>query len=181
MLPPPADSLNVLARIRRWFGLRQDELAEYLGISPVLVHSVETGRRPLSQAVGEAMLPLARQLPEPIALLDAPLPTTLPPNAPAPDAGELSFRRRVCLQRAARLRAQAGKLAHRAHHAHRWQQALPALLPPPTAPAAEHAAWLTRWLHRRARPLSATDVTRWHRLLAQARACEAEAAALAGQ
>ncbi|RYU78119.1 helix-turn-helix domain-containing protein, partial [Hymenobacter persicinus] len=168
MLPPSADSLNVLARIRRWFGLRQDELAEYLGVSPVLVHSIETSRRGLSQAVGAAMIPLARQLPNPIALLDAPLPAGLPLDAPAPDAGELDFRRRVCLQRADRLRAQAGKLARQAHLAQRWQQALPALLPPPDAPDAEQAAWLTRWLHRRARPLSVEDVTRWHRLLAQA-------------
>jgi len=181
MLPPSADSLNVLARIRRWFGLRQDELADYLNTSSELVRSVETGRRGLSQAVGMAMLPLARALPEPIELLDAPPATPLPPDAPAPDAKELDFHRRECLARAARLRAQAGKLAQQAHYAHRWRQALPALLPPPDAPDAEQAGWLTRWLHRRAKLLSAQDVTRWHLLLARARAYETQAAALAGQ
>ncbi|WP_187632089.1 hypothetical protein [Hymenobacter lutimineralis] len=52
------------------------------------------------------------------------------------------------------------------------------MLPPPDAPDAERASWLTGWLHRRARPLSQDDVTRWHLLQAQARAYEAEAAAL---
>ncbi|TGE27452.1 helix-turn-helix transcriptional regulator [Hymenobacter metallicola] len=174
-----APSTSILARIRAWFGLQQQELALYLGISQQLVHSIESGRHHMSYLVADAMLPLARQLPEPITRLDEPLPAALPPSAPAPDAGELDFRRRVCLQRAAKLRAQAAKLASRAHYAHRWQQALPQLLPPPEAPDPEQAAWLTGWLQRRARPLTPEEVTRWHLLQAQAGALEAEAALLA--
>ncbi|MCC2544962.1 helix-turn-helix transcriptional regulator [Hymenobacter sp. BT175] len=177
---------NILARIRSWFGLRQEQLALYLDVSPALVRSIETRRRSLTLPVGEAMLPLARQLPEPITLLDEPLPTTLPPGCPAPDASALDFRRRVCLQRAARLRAQVAPLARRAHHARRWQQALPTLLAahaisPGTADPdeVERAAWLTGWLHRRARPLTGEEVTRWHLLEAQAQAYEFEAATLA--
>ncbi|MCB2376536.1 helix-turn-helix domain-containing protein [Hymenobacter sp. BT635] len=168
-----------MARIRAWFGLQQQELALYLGISQQLVHSIESGRQNMGYLVADAMLPLARQLPEPITQLDEPLPAALPPGSPAPDAGTLDFRRRVCLQRAAKLRAQAGQLARRAHVAQRWQLALPALLPPTDAPDPERAAWLTGWLHRRARPLTAEEVTRWRLLLAQAGALEAEAALLA--
>ncbi|MCC3156563.1 helix-turn-helix transcriptional regulator [Hymenobacter sp. 15J16-1T3B] len=72
-------SSNVLARLRAWFGLRQDELALYLAVGPELVRSIEAGRRSLSPGVAAAMLPLARQLPSPISLLDAPLPAALCP------------------------------------------------------------------------------------------------------
>jgi hypothetical protein len=172
-----AASTNVIARIRAWFGLRQDELALYLAISPELVRSVEAGRRRLTLPVTEALLPLLRELP-PSETAAPPL-TSLPPDTPVPDAGELDFRRRVCLQRAVKLRAQAEKLVQKAHYGQRWAQARPALLPPSDAPDAERASWLTGWLERRARPLSTEEVTRWHLLQAQALAYETEAAALA--
>lgn len=172
----PVSSYTLLGQIRAWFGLRREELALYLAVSPELVRSIEAGRRSLTPPVADAMLPLARLLPTDVALLDAPLPSTLPPGYAAPDADELDFRRRVCLHRAGRLRAAADKLLRRAHYAQRWATALPALLPPP---AHERAAWLTDWLHRRARPLSPADVTRWHLLQAQAQALETEAATLA--
>ncbi|WP_400193186.1 helix-turn-helix domain-containing protein [Hymenobacter sp. B81] len=174
-LPSP----HLLARIRTWFGLRQSDLALYLGITQQLAQGIEAGRRRLTTAVGEALLPLARQLPPSADLLEAPLPTTLPAGTPPPDAAELDFRRRVCQQRAGRLRAEADGLRRQAHYAHRWAQAQPALQPPPDAADPERAAWLTGWLERRARPLSVPDATRYHLLLAQARALEAEAAALA--
>jgi len=173
-----AASTNVIARIRAWFGLRQDELALYLATSSELVRSIEAGRRRLTLPVTEAMLPLLRHLPPPETA--APSLTSLPPDTPAPDAGALDFRRRVCLQRAARLRAQAEQLAQKAHYAQRWRQARPALLPPPDAPDADRASWLINWLERRARPLSTENVTRWHLLQAQALAYETEAAALTG-
>ena len=149
-----APSQHILARIRDWFGLRQDELALYLAVSPPLVNSIESGRRTLTSSVALAMLPLARHLPAaPTAVPD----TALPPGTPAPDAAELDYRRRVCLQRA--------------------PEPLPAALAPPPDP--ERTTWLTGWLHRRARPLPPEAVTRWHLLQAQAHAYETEAATLA--
>ncbi|MBT9392346.1 helix-turn-helix transcriptional regulator [Hymenobacter sp. NST-14] len=64
------------------------------------------------------------------------------------------------------------------------QQALAAALAQaadPTDPsrAADHARWLRGWLTFRAAPLPAADVTRLHRLRAQAAGLLAEAAALA--
>ena len=180
-----APSQHTLARIRDWFGLRQDELALYLAVSPPLVNSIEAGRRGLTAPVALAMLPLARHLPAPATPTAAPT-DALPPGAAAPEAAELDYRRRVCVQRAARLRAEAAQLARQAHQAQRWAQALPQLLAPAPLPAAlapppdpERSTWLSGWLHRRARPLPPAAVTRWHLLQAQAHAYETEAATLA--
>ncbi|WP_082116068.1 helix-turn-helix domain-containing protein [Hymenobacter terrenus] len=177
-------SLSLVARVRAWFGLHQQELALYLGVSPALVQALENGRRSLSADVLQTLLPLATQLP---AAPPAPevAAEVLPPSAPDPDAGTLDFRRRVCLKQAARLRAQAAPLAQQAHRAERWAQALPALLEAPDSPniaadnATARAAWRADWLHRQARPLSAEAATRWHLLRARVVALEAEAAALA--
>ncbi|MBT2559573.1 helix-turn-helix transcriptional regulator [Hymenobacter sp. ISL-91] len=203
-LPSP-DSL--IARVRAWFGLTQAELALYLGSSPPLVRDLETGRRPLSAAVRTALLPLLLQLPPPETPAVPGPGTPLPPNAAElPDAADLDLRRRECLHRAGRLLAQADALATRAHVAARWAAARPALLPPenpadpapdtpaaqalacalalaadPTdsARAADHARWLRGWLTQRAAPLPAAEVTRYHRLRAQAAGLQAEAEALA--
>ncbi|MBX0291493.1 helix-turn-helix transcriptional regulator [Hymenobacter sp. HSC-4F20] len=174
-----AASTNVLARIRAWFGLSQDELGLYLGVSPALIRGIESSRRTLSQQVTAGTLALARYLPTPVTLVEAPLPTALPAGTPPPDAAALDGRRRVCLQRAARLREEAEQLTRQAHYAHRWAQALPGLLPPADTPPTDRTTWLTDWLQRRARPLSAEEATRWHLLHAQARALEAEATTLA--
>jgi DNA-binding XRE family transcriptional regulator len=174
-----APSDNVLARIRTWFGLRQDQLALYLEVSPAVVQAVEAGRRSMSHAVAKAMLPLAQLLPGSPDLIQAPLPAELPPGEAAPDVNELDFRRRVCLQRAAKLRAQAAQLAARAHYARRWAAALPALLPLTDDPDPDYAAARRGWLQRHARPLTTEEVTRWRLLQAQALALETEAAALA--
>ncbi|RIY10016.1 hypothetical protein D0T11_10735 [Hymenobacter rubripertinctus] len=164
-------------RLRAWFGLRQPELALYLGLSTIQVQGIETGRRRLTLPVTEALLPLLAHLPAPDA--DAAAPTAaLPPDQPAPTPADLDFRRRVCQQRAARLRTQAARLSQQAHQAHRWALVLPALLAAPPDPDPERATWRTGWLRRQARPLSAAAVTRWHLLQAQAQALETEAAAL---
>ncbi|WP_187632090.1 helix-turn-helix transcriptional regulator [Hymenobacter lutimineralis] len=77
-------STSVLARIRAWFGLQQQELALYLGVTQQLVQGIEAGNRKMSTAVAMAMLPLARQLPEPLTRLQEPLPATLPPPVRPP-------------------------------------------------------------------------------------------------
>jgi hypothetical protein len=203
----PAVSDSIVARVRAWFGLQLGELALYLGVSKALTHAIETNRRALTPAVRAALLPLLLQLPPPETPA-APAPgAPLPPETPAPDVADLDLRRRECRHRAAGLLAQAEALAARAHVAARWAAALPALSPPtegddrptPDTPAAQalaaalaqaadpddparasdHARWLRGWLAVRARPLTAPEATRCHRLRAQAAGLLAEAAALA--
>jgi transcriptional regulator with XRE-family HTH domain len=172
-------SLHLVARVRAWFGLRQAELALFLGISPNLVQGIESGRRTLTPPVHEALLPLLPHLPPEGTPTEA-VPPGLP-AAPPPEVAALDLRRRECRQQAARLRTQAEALAREGQVAARWARALPALLAAvPTAPAeAERATWLRDWLGRQARPLPAAAVTRYHLLRARATALEAEAAALA--
>ena len=176
-------STRLAARVRAWFGLTQDELALYLGVSPALVRHLESGRRALSTGVQPALLTLFVQLP---VVADgsprpAAAPTKLSPGTLPPDLSELDFRRRVCLQQVARLSAQAEPLAQQARVAERWMQALPALLAatPALAETADRTAWRIGWLHRRARPLPAEAATRWHLLQARIVALRAEAEALA--
>ncbi|PJJ60373.1 helix-turn-helix domain-containing protein [Hymenobacter chitinivorans] len=188
---------TLVFRVRTWFGLQQDELALYLGVSKATVQSMESQRVGIGPAVSGPLLLLLAQLPPPVpataetaAMPLPPPPTELVPNsAEPPEAAELDFRRRVCLYQAAGLKDQADKLALQAATRARWAQALPALLAAYPAPTTEevaadddalrHHAWLLSWLHFRARPLPAADVTRWHLLQARIAALETEAAALA--
>ena len=174
-------STNVLARVRAWFGLDQEALALYLGASPALVGSIETGRRALTAEIFTALRPLVQHLPPAEAPATAPV-AALPPGTPGPDAAELDFRRRVCQQQAARLGRELAALEARARVAARWAQALPDLRQAaaeadPANP--DRGAWLADWLTRQARPLPPEAVTRWHLLRARVVALTAEAAALA--
>ena len=178
-------STNVLARVRAWFGLDQEALALYLGASPALVGSIETGRRALTTEIFTALRPLVQHLPPAEAPATAPV-AALPPGPPGPDAAELDFRRRVCQQQAARLGRELAALEARARVAARWAQALPALRQaaaeaagPPDPANPDRGAWLADWLTRQARPLPPEAVTRWHLLRARVVALTAEAAALA--
>ena len=178
-------STNVLARVRAWFGLDQEALALYLGASPALVGSIETGRRALTAEIFTALRPLVQHLPPAEAPATAPV-AALPPGPPGPNAAELDFRRRVCQQQAARLGRELAALEARAHVAARWAQALPALRQaaaeaagPPDPANPDRGAWLADWLTRQARPLPPAAATRWHLLRARAVALTAEAAALA--
>lgn len=201
-------ALSLLARVRVWFGLTQTELALYLGISQSLLQAIEAGQRGLTHPVSVALGPLLHHLPPPEVVTAEPDPAApLPPATPVPDAADLDLRRRECLRRAERLLGEAEGLAQRARVAARWAEALPALLPPepgaapPDTPAgralaaalaqaadpldptrdADHARWLRGWLRRHARPLTAEETTRYHRLRAQAAGLRAEAAALAAE
>ncbi|MDO7876795.1 helix-turn-helix transcriptional regulator [Hymenobacter sp. ASUV-10] len=172
-------SLHLLARVRAWLGLRQQELALYLGVSPDLVRRIESGERAFTLPVREAVLPLLPHLPPEGTALDAAPPVALPPATPAPEVAALDLRRRECRQQAARLRLQAEALARQAQVAARWATALPALLAAVSAADPERATWLRDWLTRQARPLPPEAATRYHLLRARATALEAEAAALA--
>ncbi|SHK56612.1 helix-turn-helix domain-containing protein [Hymenobacter psychrotolerans] len=170
-------STHVIARLRDWFGLTQDELALYLGLSAPLVRDWETRRRPLTPAAVAALQPLLACLPPPAPDSATPPPTTSPSTTPPPEAGALRFRARQCRQQAAGLQAQAGRLQRQAVVAARWAEALPGLLAAP-APEPAHAAWQADWLRRRARPLPPEAATRWHLLTARAAALLLEAATL---
>lgn len=173
-------STHLLARVRAWFGLRQNELALYLGMSHDVVQGIESGRRAFTLPVREAVLPLLPHLP-PEGTPAEVGPPGLPPATPTPEVAILDLRRRECRRQAAHLRQQAEALADQGQVAARWATALPALLAAvPSAPAeAERAAWLRDWLGRQARPLTLEAATRYHLLRARATALETEAAALA--
>lgn len=149
-------STTLVQAVRRYFGLGQQELATYLGVTRAQVAHLEAGRRALSSALLLRLNPLASHLP-PTA--DTP-PVALPPTAPRPEAKDLDGRRCQCLYRAARLRRELAGLLQAATHAARWAAAQP------TAPA--HADALTP-----------AAVARYHLRRLQAEALETEAAALA--
>jgi len=165
------------ATVRRYFGLQQVELADYLGVSPTLVKHVEAGRRGLSLVVLARLAPLARLVPEGPTAPEIAVP--LLPGQPA--AGPLAARLDYCEHHAARLRP----LLARATYAQRWQQALPTLLAEapaadPSAPNPEARARRAReWLESQPTALSADELVHYHLLRLQAEALEAEAAALA--
>ncbi|UOQ99511.1 helix-turn-helix domain-containing protein [Hymenobacter sp. 5317J-9] len=159
-MPRKSISSNTLMQaVRRYFGLEQQELATYLGVTRAHVAHVEAGRRTLSSALLLRLTPLARHLPAESENAPA-LTETLPSSAPAPDAQELEWRQHQCRHRAGRLRRELVALHQRAIHAERWAAAHP------EGPA--HAATLTP-----------ADVARYHLLRLQAEALETEAAALA--
>lgn len=190
---------SFIFRLREWFGLRQDQLSLYAGVSKAMIQAVESRRRSAPSELVLALQPLLAQLPAPAdtpaatasAAVPLPVGAFLPllPGTPEAEAGELDFRRRTCLHQAAGLRTQAEKIEQQARVAERWAQALPALLEAHPAPTAEaiaadddavrHHNWLLGWLNYRARPLPAADVTRWHLLQARIAALETEAATLA--
>ena len=184
----PTDPL--LTRLRRYFGLSQEELARYLGVSGPFLSRLETGQRAISPDVVEPLDALLRLLPATAPPADAPLG---PVDLAAPDPAPLEARLDYCRHHAARLRRALRPLVAEAAYAARWRAALPALratLPPdpggeePPAPAGpgRWAAFLVwyrwRWLAERPTALAPADSARYHLLRLQAEALETEAAAL---
>ncbi len=155
---PARAAPHYIAAIRAWFGLSLGELADYAGVRKQFLASIEAHQRPLPTPLSTVLLPLLLALPSPEVQAAAaarqaaddapesestPRPGHLAPRTshfaplPAPDHRALDVRRRICLASAARLRAEAARLARQARVAARWAAALPALLPPdPAAPAA---------------------------------------------
>ena len=149
-------STTLVQAVRRYFGLEQQALAAYLGVTRAQVAHIESGRRALSSALLLRLNPLARHLPPAAEAA----PDALPPSAPAPEAQALEWRRYQCTHRARRLRRELAGLLQSATYAHRWATAQPeaaALTPAALTPAA---------------------VARYHLLRLQAEALETEAAAL---
>jgi len=173
-----------MAEVRRYFGLHQRELAQYLGVSPELVKHIEAGRRPFTSRVLLRLNPLALHLPatpEPEYLAPA-----IEPLTAAPDVAPLEARLDECLHYATRLRRELRQLAAPTRHAQRWQRVLPALLSaaPGAGPLADVAyeAHTRRWLlvrqERAAEDLDGAVAARYHLLRLRAEALEIEAAAL---
>ncbi|MBX0289972.1 helix-turn-helix domain-containing protein [Hymenobacter sp. HSC-4F20] len=185
---PSTPSTTLPARIRKYFGLEQQELAAFLGISRQLLAHIEAGRRTLTGPVLRRLTPLAALLP-PEAAPVAPEaePVGEPPPAP-PAPGPLEARHDTCRHQAGKLcqelRALEGALAL----ARRWEQALPELLaaapPPDGAALASPPDKATRqWLLRRQQQSQAllhdADLAARYQLLRlRVAALEAEAAGL---
>jgi len=150
----PVLSTTIVAAVRAYFGLTQDDLAQYLGVSRAAVSHAEAGRRHFGTAVWLRLLPLAELLPP-----DAPAPglpaalaaPQLPPGPPAALA-EPPVRRRLrhCAHEAQQLRHTLESRYAAGQQARRWQQALPGLLALlPATPAAD-----SRWQQRQRRWLA---------------------------
>jgi DNA-binding XRE family transcriptional regulator len=154
-------SATLMQAVRRHFGLEQQELAAYLGISRQHVASIEAGRRVMTGPVLLRLNPLAVHLPA-AAETAGPAPRPLSP----PDPALLDARLDYCRHHAARLRRALRKLDAQATLAARW-----AALPPAAIGAASPPAQAT--------PLTPAEAARYHLLRLQAEALETEAAALA--
>ncbi|GAB3837684.1 helix-turn-helix domain-containing protein [Hymenobacter jeollabukensis] len=187
---PPSASDSAVTAVRDHFGISQQHMAVWLGVTQANASQLESGRRGLSPAAAEALAPLIRQLPPP----DAPLPAAAPPPPLAlapPEAGPLAARLDYCQHHARRLRRQLRPLEAQAAVAARWAEALPAIraaLPPDPGPAAkpdplmDRAAWHNwyrhRWLDLRPTALPPDLSAQYHLWRLQAEALETEAAAL---
>lgn len=180
-------SSHLIARIRAWFGLRQDQMAQFLDVSADVVRAWESGRSLMPAEARRAVDPLRQQVPLTASVIDGYAFMEPAEQAAATifDVAEIDFRRYECEVLAFRARYEAERLEWRLWVAQRWEQALPLLLELHLAPAdadaetVERLAWRTRWLRRQARPLDPKIATRWHLLRARATGLEAQAAALA--
>ncbi len=192
---PSLYSDSVVAAVRAHFGLSQQDVAGWLGVSEVKVSHLEAGRRCINEATAEALAPLLRHLPPP-----GPAPATLRLASAAvsvaqafapPEPAPLEARIDYCQHTARRLRRLLRPLEAQATVAARWAAALPTLraaLPPDPGPkaepdaAADWPAWLGwfrhRWLDLRPTALRPDLSARYHLLRLQAEALEAEAAGL---
>lgn len=184
---------SITGRLRAYFGISQSEMALFLGVSDSMAGHFDTKRRPLDHDRLMRLLPLVQQVPAelPEQFIDEGIVIAEPvPTTPPPARARLETRRRYCLSMANGLRRTLAPLVRKAQYMARWQAALPALLaafpaPDPVGPVAPISAdepfdnaWARYWFHKRARPLRADEITRWHLLRIRADALEAEAAAL---
>ncbi|WP_400191665.1 helix-turn-helix domain-containing protein [Hymenobacter sp. B81] len=186
------------AGVREHFGLSQDELGRYLGVSRALVAHFEAGRRRPSRLADQRLARLAALLPPPTghgpvaphwpALATPTLPA--PPPLPAFD-GEWAAR--PLQRRLLQVQAQAARLRWELHQASKgaklqqrraWALAqLRAALPPADLADAAELAHLHRWLTVLAADIEAAAPTPASRaaqalLVLRIQALEYEAAAL---
>lgn len=116
---PPAEP--VIIRVRTYFGLSQQELARFLGVSRALVALVETGRRTLPAEAENRLAILNAGIRQ-----EAVTPAEAVKSAPA--AWEpLQLHQRKCLRQASGLRQELLQLQTQAAQYQRRLQALPLL------------------------------------------------------
>ncbi|MFD2784517.1 helix-turn-helix domain-containing protein [Hymenobacter rubripertinctus] len=192
--PLPSGTLE--AAVRAHFGLSQEELGRYLGLTRAQVAHLEAGRRRATPQADARLRLLARLLPPPegtgpVAPAFAARPPAEAPALLLPDFGPLPAaplrrRQRQVLAQAARLRwtLHRGSKGLALQQRRAWGLAeLRAALPPPTADAAEQAH-CARWLATLAADVAAlapTPAAAAARALAVLRllALDGESAALA--
>lgn len=171
-------STTLVAAARKYFGLQQQELAAYLGVSAELVKHIESGRRTLTGPVLLRLNPLAALLPaEAPARPAAPAPEIAPPGNPA--AGPLEARLDACQHQAGKLRRELQRLAAAHAQARRWQAVLPYLLATTEAGTPAHQWLLARQQHTHATLHDPHEAARYHLLRLRVQALETEAAGLA--
>jgi DNA-binding XRE family transcriptional regulator len=142
-------STTLAARVRAYFGLNQDDLAQYLGVTRGAVSHMETRRNDVGTTVWLRLLTLAASLP-PADEPAAPTAAELAPEAPG-TLEEVPVRLRLLeCQREARLLCRTLEAQHNAsQYVQRWQQALPALqaaLPDPPTADSQWQQRQRRWL-----------------------------------
>ena len=184
--------------VRRYFGLDQQTLAQYLGVSAGLLSQLESGKRTLTYAVEQRLQPLVALLPPPGSPPEAGAPAAPPvPAAGTPEAAPLARRLAECRHQAANLRYALADLAAPLTYAARWAAARPGLLaalpaptpadladaPPDSAAPGGRVAfgrWFARqWLLARPVALPPATAARYHLLRLRADALDYEAAVLA--
>jgi transcriptional regulator with XRE-family HTH domain len=139
-------SNTLSANVRTYFGLRQDDIAEYAGISRSQVAQAEGGRCDYGPRAWLRLLPLVMQAPPPIGI---------GPEEEAPEVesdldGDLLHQRlRTCEHEAVLLRRTLARHEQPRLYAQRWLRALPLLLAElPADPAADdrYQRRSRRWL-----------------------------------
>jgi transcriptional regulator with XRE-family HTH domain len=173
------------ARVRAYFGLTQDELADYLGVTRGAVSHAERRRIAFGPAVWLQLLPLAQHLP-PTTELAPPAATTLPEEElPGQAADPIRRRLQACRREARRLRTTLEAWYQAYQQAQRWQQVLPQLLALlPDSPAADSPGqqrqrrWLARHSTTVADALDELTLTEGRVLQLRLRHLEAEATEL---
>lgn len=148
---PAAPSATTEAAVRAHFGLSQQQLARYLGVSTGFVTHLEAGRKPLPLALLARLTRLALLLPPPEghgpplpppASATPTNPAALPTGPATPlAAAPLHKRVRACRLRAAVLGQQLARLHARAAAHFRRAQGL-AQLQAALGPDAAEARWL---------------------------------------
>jgi DNA-binding XRE family transcriptional regulator len=116
-------STTLSAQVRAYFGLSQDDLGQYAGVSRSMVVQAETRRCDYSPGSWLRLLPLVMELPTGSGPGEEALEA-----AAAPDADLLRHHLRTCEHKAGLLRLTLEKLELPRQHAQRWQRVLPLLL-----------------------------------------------------
>jgi transcriptional regulator with XRE-family HTH domain len=173
--------------VRAYFGLKQDDLAQYLGVTRAAVSHAETRRHDFGTDVWLRLQPLAGQLPPPAPAAPQATSAGLLAEAPAPVDVLIRQRLQACQREARPLRRSLEARDAKYQQARRWQRALPALraaLPPTPATDSRwqqrQRSWLDRHSADMADVLDAVAATEYRLLQLRLRLLDTEIAELQG-